>query len=91
MYLCLYLYLCSQDGCTAIHLAADRKWESCVQFLIQNGADVNKQNNVSAAAGCCWLLLLAAAEAADGCCWLLAADGCCYWLLAAEAAASPAS
>ncbi|KAK7114837.1 uncharacterized protein [Littorina saxatilis] len=35
----------NNDGYSALHLAADRKWESCVHFLIQNGADVNKQNN----------------------------------------------
>ncbi|KAL8619415.1 hypothetical protein ACOMHN_011766 [Nucella lapillus] len=35
----------NNDGFTALHLAAERKWESCVQFLIQYGADVNKQNN----------------------------------------------
>nr|KAG5712188.1 hypothetical protein BaRGS_014538 [Batillaria attramentaria] len=34
----------NNEGCTALHLAAQRKWESCVQFLIQKGADVNRQN-----------------------------------------------
>ncbi|KAH3770109.1 uncharacterized protein LOC127846507 [Dreissena polymorpha] len=28
-------------GITALHLAADRKWEGCVNFLLQNGANPN--------------------------------------------------
>ena len=35
---------------------------------------------LAAAAGCCWLLLGAAAAAAAGCCWLLlAADAAVGW------------
>ncbi|KAL3860824.1 hypothetical protein ACJMK2_010889 [Sinanodonta woodiana] len=32
-------------GFTALHIAAERKWECCVQFLLANGADPNLQTN----------------------------------------------
>ena len=45
-----YLYLLSnfpQHGYTALHYAADRRWECCVQFLLGNGASPDCQTNVS--------------------------------------------
>ncbi|XP_041376029.1 uncharacterized protein LOC121388655 isoform X2 [Gigantopelta aegis] len=33
----------NEIGYTALHLAAELRWESCIQFLLLNGADVNKR------------------------------------------------
>ncbi|KAK6174412.1 hypothetical protein SNE40_017694 [Patella caerulea] len=46
-------------GNTALHLAAEKKWDTCIQFLLQNGSDVNKQNNVG------WTPLFTAATLGD--------------------------
>jgi ankyrin repeat protein len=37
----------TQDGCTALHNAVINGYYDCAQLLIQSGADVDIQNNVS--------------------------------------------
>ncbi len=42
-----YVYVCCQNGETALLLAA-KEWNTClVQLLLNNGANVNDKDNVS--------------------------------------------
>ena len=45
--LMIYLIHDTQDGSTALHYAVSSVYCDCVQLLIQSGADVDIQDNVS--------------------------------------------
>ena len=44
---CMKCNIVFQNGFTALHYAAERKWECCVQFLVGNGASPNSKTSVS--------------------------------------------
>ena len=48
MMICMRGYVVFQVGLTALHLAVEKKWEGCVNFLLHNGANPNYHDNVSA-------------------------------------------